>query len=403
MQSYINWCELQNYGVVFLGSGSGFCSYVKKITYICSSDMRTSVRHLLPGVTIVAVLLAGYGGWLPPLRFGLVPALMVLAYPIVVVAALLLAAYWMLRRRRWDALTVIAAVAATWPSLRSNFLPGFNWAATANGCDTFSVMSYNVEGFIDKPSNDSTRLHPSMQLVLDCDADFVVLQQPNNYGLNYLDLRCIKPWRDSVATHYPFRSHSTHDGVELLSKHPFTIVQVSVPEISYRYFPHIIRWHEACAYDIELPQGRQLRILGAYMTSFELDSEQRQVLESAASQSELLPSVLAKLRTAFARRQRQAQRLRRRLDSSPDNVVLCMDLNDVPQSCAYRTILGGDMEDAYVQCGSGPMATYREHRLLFHIDHILYRGAPRAIGFERCTGGSSDHHAIVATFAWNAP
>ena len=353
-------------------------------------------------ITIIVasvLLLSGYGGWLAPSQFGTIPALLVLAYPIVAIGSILLFIVWIARHRWKLAMVTALALFATWPSLNSNF-PVHVQHAGVDSTKTFKVMSYNVGAFSDSLWADATHMHPAMRLVLEEDADFVILIQPVTYGLGYDEFMSIAPWLSEIEEHYPYRTRSRYDGIDLLSKHPFTCHPLALAGHSYRYFPYVIKSTNRYAFDIQLPDQRQLRIIGAYMASFQLDNDQRRVLDSANYNANVPGRLYRKLEHAFSTREQQSKNLRDSLDVSPANVILCTDLNDVPQSYAYRTIMGNDLHDSFGECHTGYLNTFNNHRMLFHIDHILYRGALRATSFKCHKVPYSDHYPIVATFEW---
>ncbi len=347
-----------------------------------------------------ALLLAGYGGWLAPSRHGALPALMALAYPIVVVLSMLLALLWLVRRRWVLAVTLLASLLATWPSLRANFPIGAATAAT-DSTRMFRVMTYNVAAFDDHRWTDTTELHPAMQLILDQDADFVVMQQPNTRGRGALEMKSLARWAQQVTSQYPYYSFSRHDGVEILSKYPFNAQPIGELQQSYRYFPYIVSWYQYYAFDIAMPNQEPLRIIGCYMTSFQLSQGERQVLELNGNRQWRTTQLYEKMHEAFVAREHAAQLVRDTINASCPNVIVCMDLNDVPQSYAYRTIMGHDMRDSYRR-SSLPQATFNDHNMLFHIDHILYRGAMDAVNYKVIHDNSSDHYPVVATFEWTS-
>ncbi len=345
------------------------------------------------------LLLSGYGGWLAPSQFGTIPALMVLAYPIVAILSTQLCIVWIVRRQWQLAIMTTLALFATWPSLSSNSPVNIHHAEV-DSTKIFKVMSYNVAAFSDSLWTDTTHLHPAMQLVLDEDADFVILIQPDTRGLGYDEFKSIAPWLSEIETHYPYRTRSRYDGVEMLSKHPFRCHPLARAEHSYRYFPYVIKSTNRYAFDIQFPDHRQLRIIGAYMASFQLDDDQRRVLDSAIYNVNVPGRLYRKMEHAFTTREHQSKKLRDSLDASPANVILCTDLNDVPQSYAYRTIMGDDLHDSFREGYTGYLSTFNDHRMLFHIDHILYRGTLSATSFKCHRVPHSDHYPIVATFEW---
>ena len=104
------------------------------------------------------------------------------------------------------------------------------------------------------------------------------------------------------------------------------------------------------------------------------------------------------MRRSFQLRNEDARALRRFIDASPANLIVCGDMNDVPSSHVYRVIRGNDLADAWVEVGNGYAHTFNRHHLPFRIDHILYRGDLVAVGAERPKGGTSDHYPLMATF-----
>lgn len=345
------------------------------------------------------LLLSGYGGLLAPSRFGALPAILVLAYPVVSVLSLSLVVFLLLLRKWRMAVTILVVQLATWPSIHSNFPVNVSRPVT-DSTRCFTVMNYNVAGFNDRLWDDTTQMHPAMRLILDEDADFVILLQPVDRGLGYDERKSIEPWIDEIERHYPYRTHSRYDHVELLSKHPFRAVPLSLPIHDYRYFPYVIKSTERYAFDIALPNSRQLRIVGAHLTSYELNVEQRHILDTTRIKASKLPALYQRMSKAFVKRERASKQLRDSLDASPANVILCTDLNDVPQSYAYRTLIGNDLNDGFEECHTGYVSTFRDYYMLFHIDHILYRGSLRAIDYKRIASSASDHDPIVTRFEW---
>lgn len=302
--------------------------------------------------------------------------------------------------RKWmSALVILVGLLATWPSINANFPVSLSHQS-ADTTQCFTVMSYNVAAFDDSLWVDTTRMHPAMRLILDVDADYVILLQPVTRGLGYDERKSIEPWISEIDRHYPYRTRSRYDGVDLLSKYPFRAVPLSLPFHSYRYYPYVIKSTSHYAFDIALPDHRQLRLIGAYMTSFKLDKNQRRLLDTTRYEASTLPELYTKLGTAFIQREHDSKQLRDSLDASPANVIVCTDLNDVPQSYAYRTLMGDDMHDAFRECHTGYVNTFNDHRMLFHIDHIMYRGSLHAFSFSQLKRSESDHYPIMARFAW---
>lgn len=353
---------------------------------------------VIMSMLIIVIVLSGYGGWFAPSCFGAIPAILVLAYPWIVAFAIVVVLFCAIVRRWHFVVITLGAIAVTWPSLSANFPLNMPRHVVGDSC-SFKVMSFNVAGFDENNRIDTTRLHENMRVILDEDADFVVMIQPTAFGLGYDERKSIAPWLHDIDNQYPYRTRSRYDGVELLSKYPFRAIPLTIPELSYRYWPYVIKSTNSFAFDIDL-HGRRLRLIAAYMTSFMLDDDERRILDTTRFHVGHVPLLFRKLSNAFVEREHLTKLLRDSLDSGPRNVIFCTDMNDVPQSFAYRTIMGSDMKDAFSQCNTGPVYTFRDHNMLFHIDHIMFRGDMRAEAYRLVKDGNSDHYPIMATFAW---
>ena len=110
------------------------------------------------------------------------------------------------------------------------------------------------------------------------------------------------------------------------------------------------------------------------------------------------PSPLERMKRSFSLRGKNAEAIRQAIDDSPDNLIVCGDMNDVTTSHVYRVIKGHDMTDAWAEVGNGYAYTFNRHHLPFRIDHILYRGDLQALDAQRIAGGSSDHYPLMVTF-----
>ena len=153
--------------------------------------------------------------------------------------------------------------------------------------------------------------------------------------------------------------------------------------------------HLARAYDLQLPSGKQVRLVDFRLQSYHLSFGKNQNVRVSP---DVKPSPLERMRRSFELRGRNAKSLRQILDASPANVILCGDMNDVSTSHVYRVIRGDDMRDVWTEVGRGYGHSFNRYNLPYRIDQMFYRGDLRALSAKRIKGGSSDHYPIVATF-----
>ena len=108
---------------------------------------------------------------------------------------------------------------------------------------------------------------------------------------------------------------------------------------------------------------------------------------------------LGRYRRAAKIREEQAEVLASHLRKSPYPVILCGDLNDVPQSFVYHQVAFG-LQDAFQTAGKGLGVTYAGPVPGLRIDVIL---ASPSVHVEDCRIGRrefSDHLPVVARIHW---
>lgn len=351
-------------------------------------------------VAVLAVLLVccAYAGAIDPQRFILAPFLGLAFMPILVLLALALicALIW----RRWIAVAVVVvSLMATAPIIKL-FMP-LNSSdeappVPADPTMILKVMTYNVLSFNYNEPNLSAEPSATMQLILDANPDVVLLQEGTPGGVEFEEITSIEPYLGEIKKKYPYCYYG-NEGLNLMSKYPFTTQLLGMPqhERSPLGYNRNGLSYLARAFDLQLPSGKQLRLVDFRLQSYHLSFGKNQVVRVSP---DVKPSRLERMRRSFALRDENAAALRKIIDDSPANLIVCGDMNDITASHVYRVICGNDLKDAWAEAGNGYAYTYNRFGLSYRIDHILYRGAIRAIDAERLKGGSSDHYPLMATF-----
>jgi len=351
-------------------------------------------------VAVLAVLLVccAYAGAIDPQRFILAPFLGLAFMPILVLLALALicALIW----RRWIAVAVvIVSLMATAPIIKL-FMP-LNSSdeappVPADPTMILKVMTYNVLSFNYNEPNLSAEPSATMRLILDANPDVVLLQEGTPGGVEFEGITSIVPYLGEIKKKYPYCYYG-NEGLNLMSKYPFTTQLLGMPqhERSPLGYNRNGLSYLARAFDLQLPSGKQIRLVDFRLQSYHLSFGKNQVVRVSP---DVKPSRLERMRRSFALRGENATALRKVIDDSPANLIVCGDMNDITASHVYRVICGNDLKDAWAEAGNGYAYTYNRFGLCYRIDHILYRGAIRAIDAERLKGGSSDHYPMMVTF-----
>lgn len=351
-------------------------------------------------VAIIAVLLVccAYAGKIDPQSFFLAPFLGLAFMPmlLLIALALIVALIW----RRWLAVaTVIVALIAIAPVLKL-FLP-LNSSddappVPADPAMMIKVMTYNVLAFNYNEPDLNAEPSATMRLILDSNPDVVLLQEGTPGGVEWEEITSIVPYMNEIKQKYPYCYYGS-EGLNIMSRYPFTTQSLGEPrdERSPLGYNRNNVSYLARAFDLQLPSGKQLRLVDFRLQSYHLSFGKNQNVRVSP---DVKPSRMERMKRSFALRGENAAELRKLIDESPANLIVCGDMNDITASHVYRVIKGEDLHDAWADAGNGYSYTYNRFGLLYRIDHILYRGAIRALEAHRLAGGSSDHYPLMVTF-----
>ncbi len=351
-------------------------------------------------VAVIAVIMVAcaFAGGIDPRKFFPAP-FMVLAFMPMVILSLVVLVASLLWRRWLSALIIFVSLLVSLPTIKV-FVPMNTiedaLPMPADTTLTLKVMTYNVLSFDYNVPTLGNAPSATMQLILDSNPDVVLLQEGSARGVEWQDIPSLAPLWPQVSARYPYYYYSG-EGLNILSKFPFTTRPLGEPqqEHSPLGFNRGQSHYLARAYDLQLPIGKQLRLVDFRLQSYHLSFGKSMNVRTSP---DVKPSRLERMRRSFALRGDHAQAVRKALDESPANLIVCGDMNDVPTSHVYNTIRGHDLNDAWLDAGRGYAHTYNRHGLRFRIDHVFYRGDVRALRAVRPEGGTSDHYPLMVTF-----
>lgn len=106
--------------------------------------------------------------------------------------------------------------------------------------------------------------------------------------------------------------------------------------------------------------------------------------------------LLSDMSDCFVMRTEQAQFVRKKINESPDPVIVCGDFNSLPSSYVYKTILGNDLKDGFCSSGHGYMYTFRYLKHLLRIDYILTSAKLKVVDYYSPHYDlHSDHYPVI--------
>ena len=354
--------------------------------------------EIITAVAAVLMIICAYSGAINPQSFFPAPFMVLGFMPMLVLmlALLLIALLW----RRWVAVgIVLLSLVATAPTIRL-FVP-LNTSddrppLPADTTLMLKVMTYNVLAFNYNELEQANKPSATMKLILDANPDVVLLQEGSCRGMDWNEVPSLKPYMAQVNKRYPY-IYQSDEGLSMMSKYPFTTFPVGTAQHarSPLGYNRDQTSYLARAYDMTLPTGKQLRIIDFRLQSYHLSFGKNM---SVRVSPDVKLSAMERMKRSFALRDENAVELRAAIDTSPANLIVCGDMNDVSSSHVYRLIKGHDLLDAWADVGRGYAPTFNRHHLPFRIDHVFYRGDIPALMAERITGGASDHYPLMVTF-----
>lgn len=345
-------------------------------------------------VIYAATVLAAYGGRFNT-EFFTFPAVMTLALPYLATATLLITVAWFAGKRIFAGGLGVLALVCSWSPVTTACPLGSTKKPTP-GTKTFTLMTYNIIHGWPQDGRDSTA-NRTFEYIINSGADIVCVQEL--IMLDSVEVPNLnKEQMARLRKTYPYYAGEKSNDIKVFSKYPLKY------EDGKKYIdePYDIQCYAFYKVNID---GRELSLVNMHLKSYALSptdirevSELKNISTMKRSFSALKGQVYKKLKKGFAKRRGDVEILRNAIDTIKGPLIICGDLNDVPESYAYRLLRGEDLHDAYVETGFGPMITFNAHKFWFHLDQIFYRGDLQALDISRGKLKASDHYPVKATF-----
>ena len=309
----------------------------------------------------------------PYLSLELFPFLSILSLgvPVLVVVNTLFFLYWLLglKKQAFTSLFVLIFgyfVLGTFIKLSSE--------STDFKEDELKVMTYNVRAFNRYRFLDNDNIPEEIEGLVEQEKPDIICFQEVGHDMqeDYLD--------------YPYHflkripaGNKVHMGI--FSKYP--IIKAEIIN-----FPNSI--NNGSYADI-LYKGDTLRIYNLHMQSLGI-TPGTGVLRSQSSER-----LYRRVTNAFKRQQQQAQIIAEHKAKSPYRTLVCGDFNNTQFSSVYHTIIG-EMQDTFIEKGSGYGRTYNFLMIPIRIDFIMADSSFEVMGHKNFDEKFSDHFPVMASF-----
>lgn len=322
----------------------------------------------LMAVLTLCVLLSWLGVWLgrvvPPAVWW-VPALVILAGPLIYLGVVVVMGYWLLRWRLFWVLVLALPTLYVLFSMGA-FIQMSVWSNKGEELrEPLRVVSYNLHSFRNPMAGDSTQMVRVAHWLDSTQADVVLLQeyQPLSVDTTRIAARAFERW-GYVAAQNGAHQYETAWGTTVLSHYKI---------LSTRFLSYEGITGGALVVDIDV-HGDTVRFYCCHLqtTAFnEVNNEESLgALFDAPDRQVRARGTVRAMRDGFLLREAQADSIAAHVAASPYPVVLGGDMNSVPLSDTYYTLRRG-MTDAFRAAGEGYGYTYRPMGSLLRIDYIF--------------------------------
>ncbi|HNP21530.1 MAG TPA: endonuclease/exonuclease/phosphatase family protein [Panacibacter sp.] len=293
--------------------------------------------------------------------------------------------------------------------------PSHDWV-TAKDSTTLRVMTWNVQGFANylrrKKSKAAYRTNKAEMLATidEMHPDVLCMQEYRNIE-NAKRRTPIRRELDSLGFKYFYTSK---DRAGAYPKNPSVWLEEGVA--IYSRYP-IIDSGKVCinaAYESDtenlihadiLFNGKPVRIFTAHLESFTIYSDTAGKMTKGENIYEITyekrRDAQYKIQETEIKHQAEVNVIRQELDKSPNAVIYCGDMNITPSSYTYRYLRGNDLQDAFLEKGSGIGNTFYKIGPTLRIDYILPEKDFEVTQCQRIAEKLSDHYPVVADMKWN--
>jgi endonuclease/exonuclease/phosphatase family metal-dependent hydrolase len=219
-----------------------------------------------------------------------------------------------------------------------------------------------------------------------CFQEFYVSDRRSGFSQKYISDK-LEFYPYDYVEYLPFKkSDLGKTGTAVFSKFPI----IKKEKIDYG-----IKSDNGLITDIDI-NGITMRLLNVRLASLWLSPDDIETLNNIRTfkiTGTNIKAIVKKIGIAFSNRAVQADTLNKIVERSPYPVIICGDFNDTPASYTYRET-GKELNDAFIEAGSGIGGTYNGKLPSYRIDYILFDPAFEAFNYKRSIVNYSDHYPV---------
>jgi len=364
-----------------------------------ASKFRTFTTKLLIAMNIllaIIYLLACLAPHLNPGKWWFISWLG-LIFPFLLVLLILSVFFWLLFKVKYAVILTVVLLLG-WESIAVFYAfhisHKFNYEKSP---DALRVITWNVARFIEIRKNNNsgsqTRLK-MMNLLKQQNADILCLQEFHTSSKQdyYDNIRYIQS-----QLNYPYYYFSFDEDGSKLYYSSIIFSRLPLFDTGVVIYPKPSLPEALLHADVKF-NNDTVRVFTSHLQSVQFKKKDYQRINEIKNYEDSLVSnsrtIFSKLKRSITHRSVQVGIIRQQLKKSEHPIIFCGDFNDVPNSYTYFAIRR-DMQDAFLQKGSGIGRTFSSLSPTLRIDYILASKEFLVEQFNRVEKNYSDHYMLV--------
>ena len=323
-----------------------------------------------------------------------IPALIGLAYPVLLIINILFVIYWLFRfNKKWLIINLVIFFLGF--SYLNDFIQiKFN-ANKGDKSKAVKVMTYNARLFNYVLEHDKiTAKNLFMNLFKQEAPDILCIQE--FYTRKKGDLNNLSYLKKKIFPNYYFYFQPiTPDswgeaGVCIISKYPI----INKKAIMYQHTSNLSIYADI------LIKDDTVRVFNNHLESIRFAPDDYKFVDEInlnidSTKINEAKNIVGRLLKAFEIRAIQADTIASLISQTPYKTIVCGDFNDTPISYTYHTI-SARLKDAFIEAGTGIGNTYNGVFPSYRIDYILHSEEISCIDYQTLKVDYSDHFPVIA-------
>ncbi len=332
--------------------------------------------------------------------------LFALLFPFLLILQLGFLVFWLMVKRKLAFIPVVTLV-LSWNLIGSFF--GFHPSekATQPTTETVRVVTWNAHLF--NFFENGGLLDPAMlQEAKSFKADVLAVQE-FVFSLDSASPITLEKVKQKLGYRYAVtandRAFGVHTNIRQKNEryHPFCVAIFSnYPIIRWEKVQSIKEYNHTFLWADVLVKGDTIRFFNIHLQSMHFAKNDYAFIENIDQQDmddvqTAGRNIIRKMKTANLLRSTQARDIKDEIRKSPYPVIVCGDMNDVPNSNAYQ-IISKDLYDAFTEKGWGIGRTFKFLSPTLRIDYILHSKSLQVGRVQVLRSPRSDHSPVLADF-----